>query len=315
MKKQLIIILAAALFGAFTLTSCDKDDLTDTTTTPSLGDRASLTTLSAINVTAESATLGGNITWDGGSAVTQKGVCYSSSVLPTIDDSITNDGSNTDSFLSSLEGLTERTKYWVRAYAINSAGTAYGNVEVFTTPCATLDPDELALGDCYQGGLVFYLDGNGGGLIAAPADQAGGFFALAEWGCPGVNVPYSSWVSASESEGNTYDIAANCLPFNDDNEIAASLCANLTLSGYSDWFLPSLEELNLMYENLADSNGDGVVQPNNDPYNIGNFYDAEYWSSSEIGANYAWVKLMGSYGQEEWRSKNATRHVRAIRAF
>jgi hypothetical protein len=79
------------------------------------------------------ATGGGEVTSDGGSAVTGRGVCWSTTSNPTIADSYTTDGSGTGVFVSSLTGLTPYTLYYVRAYATNSIGTAYGNEVSFTT--------------------------------------------------------------------------------------------------------------------------------------------------------------------------------------
>jgi hypothetical protein len=84
-------------------------------------------------ITTISATSGGNITTDGGAAVTARGVCWSTSPNPTIADSKTSNGSGTGSFTSSISGLTHNTKYYVRAYATNSTGTSYGQEVTFTT--------------------------------------------------------------------------------------------------------------------------------------------------------------------------------------
>lgn len=92
-----------------------------------------LTTSAVSTVTESSATSGGNITFDGGSAVTAKGVCWSTMADPTIDNSKTNDGTATGEFTSNLTGLTAGTIYYLRAYATNSAGTAYGRVLSFST--------------------------------------------------------------------------------------------------------------------------------------------------------------------------------------
>jgi uncharacterized protein (TIGR02145 family) len=80
-----------------------------------------------------SATSGGNITWDGGAAIIAKGVCWNTSGNPTISDNITNDGSGSDKFNSSLTNLKLGTTYYVRAYTTNTAGTGYGNQITFTT--------------------------------------------------------------------------------------------------------------------------------------------------------------------------------------
>jgi uncharacterized protein (TIGR02145 family) len=92
-----------------------------------------LTTAAINGNTQTGATSGGNITSDGGAAITSKGVCWNTSQNPTIADNKTIDGTGTGSFTSSLSGLTPGTIYYVRAYATNSIGTAYGNELTFTT--------------------------------------------------------------------------------------------------------------------------------------------------------------------------------------
>ena len=92
-----------------------------------------VTTTAASSITSTTATIGGNVTSDGGSAVTARGVCWSTSQNPTISGSHTTDGTGTGSFTSSLTGLTAGTTYYVRAYATNAAGTAYGSQITFTT--------------------------------------------------------------------------------------------------------------------------------------------------------------------------------------
>jgi hypothetical protein len=80
-----------------------------------------------------SASGGGTVTSDGGAAVGARGVCWSTSPNPTVLGSKTTDGSGTGAFFSNLTGLSPGTTYHVRAYAANSAGTAYGEGEEFTT--------------------------------------------------------------------------------------------------------------------------------------------------------------------------------------
>lgn len=79
------------------------------------------------------ATGGGNIPNDGGAIVTSRGVCWNTVGNPTISDNKTIDGSGSGSFKSIMKGLTPGTKYFLRAYAINDAGTAYGEQIEFTT--------------------------------------------------------------------------------------------------------------------------------------------------------------------------------------
>jgi uncharacterized protein (TIGR02145 family) len=86
-----------------------------------------LTTNEITDIDSTSATSGGNITDNGGFSVTGRGVCWSTSENPSINDNHTSDGNGTGSFISEITGLTEGTLYYVRAYATNGAGTAYGD--------------------------------------------------------------------------------------------------------------------------------------------------------------------------------------------
>lgn len=93
-----------------------------------------VTTSDVTNITAAiSATCGGNVTDDGGLTVTARGVCWSTSPNPTINDSHTTDGAGIGAFTSSLSNLSDYATYYVRAYATNSKGTRYGNQVMFMT--------------------------------------------------------------------------------------------------------------------------------------------------------------------------------------
>ena len=94
---------------------------------------ATLSTDLATSVTTTTSITGGNIASDNGSAVTARGVCYGTTTGPTIAGTHTSDGSGIGAFVSSLAGLTDGTTYYVRAYATNNTGTAYGNEISFTT--------------------------------------------------------------------------------------------------------------------------------------------------------------------------------------
>ncbi len=99
---------------------------------------ASLTTTIASSITQTTAVSGGNITLDGGGAITGRGVCWSTTANPTTALSTkTSDGAGTGTFTSNISGLTANTIYYIRAYAINSAGTAYGNQLDFPTSAGT----------------------------------------------------------------------------------------------------------------------------------------------------------------------------------
>ena len=97
-------------------------------------------TSSITNITETSASSGGNVTDNGGATVTDRGVCWSTSQNPTIDDSHTSNGSGLGTFSSDITGLSPNTTYYVRAYATNSAGTGYGTQKSLTTQGNTPPP-------------------------------------------------------------------------------------------------------------------------------------------------------------------------------
>ena len=96
-----------------------------------------LTTNSITNITGTTASSGGNISGDGGTSITTRGVCWSVNPSPTILNNITTNGTGIGTFSSNLTGLMPGTTYYVRAYATNAAGTAYGNQISFTTSTST----------------------------------------------------------------------------------------------------------------------------------------------------------------------------------
>ena len=93
----------------------------------------SVTTSSATNITYTSATVGGNVTSDGGENITERGVVYSTTQNPTTSNSKVSSGNGAGSFSCSLSNLQVGTTYYIRAYAINKKGTAYGEQQSFTT--------------------------------------------------------------------------------------------------------------------------------------------------------------------------------------
>lgn len=94
---------------------------------------SSISTTTITNITMASAISGGSISSDGGSPITARGICWSINQLPTITNGKTIDGAGTGAFTSSITGLYPLTKYYVRAYASNINGTAYGNELSLTT--------------------------------------------------------------------------------------------------------------------------------------------------------------------------------------
>ena len=129
-----------------------------------------LTSVEATGITHIAATSGGNITSENGSPIISRGVCWATVLNPTILDSKTNDGAGTGTFASSLSGLTPGTTYYLRAYATNSAGTAYGNQVTFKTnnpvipTITTINLTSITNNSVITGGNV---SANGGSPITA----------------------------------------------------------------------------------------------------------------------------------------------------
>ena len=110
---------------------------------------SALTTTDISEIKTSTATSGGNITENGGALITAKGVCWSKSPTPTIDDSKTEDGTGLGSYISFLTGLISNTTYYVRAYSTNEAATTYGNEVSFATdPNITFISNTFTLQSC-----------------------------------------------------------------------------------------------------------------------------------------------------------------------
>ncbi len=99
---------------------------------------AVVSTTAASAITMTTATAGGSVTFDGGSTVTSRGVCWALTSNPTVAGSHTTDGSGTGTFTSTLTGLTANTQYHIRAYASTAYGTTYGDDLTFSTTCGTI---------------------------------------------------------------------------------------------------------------------------------------------------------------------------------
>ncbi|MCX6253694.1 MAG: DUF1566 domain-containing protein [Bacteroidia bacterium] len=260
-----------------------------------------LSTTAITGITQTTATSGGNITSNGGTAVTASGVCWSTSTNPVLTGSHTTESAVSGSFTSSITGLTANTTYYVRAYATNSVGTAYGNEQIFTTIAST----SLAIGQSYQGGKVAYIlqsgdpgyiEGETHGLIAAPSDQS---TAIQWWN--GVSLSTGAEATAlGTGNANTNAIVAS----QGAGTYAAQLCYDLVLSGYTDWYLPSKDELGKLYLNHISIGG----------FSTDSFSDY-YWSSTEFGINSA-AGFQSFYdGWWGFVDKRSTNKVRAVRSF
>jgi hypothetical protein len=177
------------------------------------------------------------------------------------------------------------------------------------------DPNtEPKVGDFYRGGVVFYIlqEGDAGyvsgeihGLITAVEDQSSSI----AWNNGG-NFPTGATGSAigTGTANTTTIINAQNAQGASQTSYAAGLARAYTGGGYTDWFLPSKDELNRMWLKRTDINTTALA---NDGSNFSTNY---YWSSTEFSSNGAWEQYF-SNGSQSLGSKNLTGNVRAVRAF
>ena len=128
-------------------------------------------------------------------------------------------------------------------------------------------------------------------------------------GCDGIPVDGADGTELGTGLQNSIDIEGACV-----GPHGASICVNLFLNGFSDWYLPSKDELDLIWMTLADSDGDGVNNGLSDPNNIGAFQPGIYWSSSEGDETRALFQSLAN-GFQGSDGKEAFHKIRAIRSF
>jgi hypothetical protein len=149
----------------------------------------------------------------------------------------------------------------------------------------------LEVGQHFGGGVIFYIDGSGEhGLVAAEQDVE----IRVKW----ADTCCKTSASYQEIGRGSYNTTAIVNAFG-LGDYAASACRQLSLNGYSDWFLPSKNELNLLFQKRA---------------LVGGFSTDYYWSSSEHDSLNAWY-LYFPYGPQYFVNKDSLASVRAVRAF
>jgi uncharacterized protein (TIGR02145 family) len=197
-----------------------------------------LTTSSVTTITYTTATSGGVISSDGGEVVTARGVCWSVNANPTISDSKTSDGSGTGTFVSNLTGLTQGTTYYLRAYATNSVGTAYGNEVVFKTiPTSITDID----GNVYQTVIIgnqVWLKENLKTTKYRNGDLISNVPIELDWA--GLSTGAYSFYSNNSSNNTIYGSLYNWFAVNDSRKIAPT-----------GWHIPSEAEWTILQNFLG----------------------------------------------------------------
>jgi len=205
-----------------------------------------------------------------------------------------------------LTNIAKNTSTVVYIDAISNASSYEERYDRFTFTLGALekgqykyevlqDANGYAPGDALGGGLFVFED-SGYAYISAAADQA----TDAPWGCEGTLIAEGASPEAiGQGIINTATIVATC----PTSGISARICDELILNGYTDWFLPSLDELAQMYTKLA---ADG----------LGNFANHTYWSSTQADANQAFTVNMNN-GNQGTHAKDDTsnRYTRAMRRF
>jgi hypothetical protein len=258
-----------------------------TTTQTACPSLAVITTTAVSSITSTTAVSGGTITYQGATAVTARGICWSTSANPTLANSFTTNGTGVGTFTANLTGLTAGTTYYVRAFATNASGTSYGNEVSFVS-------QTLQVGQSFEGGVIAYIDNSGQhGFIVAPNDQSNGVY----WHVSNIGVTGASGTSIGTGNNNTINITNM---YGSENN-AARICFDFVSGGFSDWFLPSKDELYQLYLNKL---------------NIGGFSNSNYWSSSEEAVNAsAWNIDFTNGNFNNNASKFSNYKVRAIRYF
>jgi hypothetical protein len=187
------------------------------------------------------------------------------------------DMSSTDVF-----GCTDESTWMYEYFATIDNGTCYESPQI---------------GKAASGGIVFYIDETGEHGLVAALEDLGSY----EWGCYGTEISGADGQAIGTGYQNTLDIVAGC----SETNTAAFNALNSTIEGYTDWYLPSFDELHEMYNTIGNGGPEG---------NIGDFQNSYYWSSSENDYNYAWYVNFYN-GNSSPNYKGYPRLVRIIRAF
>ena len=274
-----------------------------------------LTTTVVTGITTTTATSGGNITSDGGATITVRGICWSTTPNPLATGNITTDGSGVGTFSSNITGLTPCTTYYVRAYATNSNGTAYGNEVSFTTSTITttcgnaIDIDgnvynAVSIGtQCWTQTNLNVSKYRNGDVIPQVTDPT-------QW----IGLTTGAWCynANDTANGTVYGKLYNWYAVNDPRGLAPAgwhvpsdaewttlttylggdtvAGGKMKETGTSHWFSPN---------GGADNCSGFTGLPGGGRYSDGTFYGigsyGGWWSSSEFGAAYAWNRSLSYY--------------------
>ena len=260
----------------------DNDDDTQT-------EIPTVTTKSVSDITETSAYCGGDVISDGGSPVTARGVCWSTAQNPSINSKKTVDGSGTGSYSSQITGLSSNTTYYYRAYATNINGTAYGEVESFTTEEISLT-GEINGYEYVDLGLPSGLKWATCNVGASSPEMAGGYYA---WGELETKDYYGS------DNSSTYEIDMEDISGDPNYDVARAKWG-------STWRMPKVSEINELkancsypeeieingkkaYKYTSNINGCSIILPHTGYKSYYNHYSYNaygcYWSSTPYSSS------------------------------
>ncbi len=269
------------LFSVFTGSSWSELQL--------MSPEGSIPTVSTFPITSfgfNSATVSGAVTFNGGKSVLAKGLCYSKTPYPNISDFITATDTGVGSMSYTLNNLDSNSRYFVRAYAQNQNGIAYGSQQEFTTKRT------IAVGDTFGGGIVAYIleagdigyvQGEQHGIIVSeihPINQR------VEYGSCGSGLSYPEYQSnimvldSTKTQRRLLSAIHNMNLINNSCSNISSVTYyvnNWMYNGYSDWVVPSLDDLYAIKSNQSIINNSLDI---NHQLKTGG---VQYWSSTTYG--------------------------------
>ncbi|MFZ4726743.1 MAG: fibrobacter succinogenes major paralogous domain-containing protein, partial [Paludibacter sp.] len=304
-----------------------------------------ITTSAVSAITATTATGGGNVTSDGGATVTARGVCWSTASNPTTANSVSPITSGTGSFVSGLTGLTANTTYYVRAFATNSVGTAYGNEVSFktlTTPTGITDIDgnvytSVTIGTQtwmvenlkttkYNDGTAIPLvtDGTAWVALATPgycwynndaASNKTTYGAMYNWyAVNNAKLAPAGWHVATDAEWTTLESYVS-------NHLVTSSSIAKALAAKTNW--ASYTSTGTIGDNITLNNSSGFsALPGGYRYYDGTYdnigYYGYWWSSTEGDTTSAWLRYLTYHNSYLYRN-NITKSygfsVRCVRDY
>mgnify|MGYP000231563214 FL=1 len=237
-----------------------------------LGAVPTISTTSATNISLTGVTTGGNVSYNGGTTVTRRGVCWSTSSSPTINDNKLVIGDGDGSFTANLTGLIGGTTYYLRAYATNGVGTGYGAQITFNTSA-------MVPGVAYMGGKIAYIFQSGdAGYVAG---QIHGFIIMSH--PMGIQVPFTPTSSNLIFTSMNFGTGKNNtqLLYNTTGVIvnAAKSIYGVMYDGYNDWYIPSYNEWNKIAIGWSSLGiADGIYQSSSEQSST-YFYNIQFYNN------------------------------------